>query len=118
MFARIDAGVVKIPDFRPLVFRVPLAEAVAEAEETFLGAGLFLVAPRAANQAIKLKFLNGREQRGDLQLVAADFAGRGNGDALGDGVFDLADDEFGAEFLRAAVAEFVQFRENDGRCPR
>jgi len=111
VLARIDAGIEKIPDFRPLVFRVPLSEAVAKAEEPFLCAGLFLVAPRAANQAIKLKFLNGRKQRGDLQLVAADFAGPGHGDALGDGVFDFADDEFGAEFLRAAVTEFIQFRE-------
>ena len=59
-----------------------------------------------------------REQRGDLQLVAADFAGRRDGDAFGDGVLDRADDEFGAEFLRAAVAEFDSVRENGGRCRR
>ena len=59
-----------------------------------------------------------REQRGNLQLVAADFAGRGHGDALGDGVLDRADDELGAEFLRAPVAEFDSAREIDGRCRR
>ena len=111
MFARIDAGIEQVPDFGPLIFRVPLAEVVAETEEAFLRAGLFLVAPRAANQTIKLKFLNRREQRGNLQLVAADFAGSGHSDAFGDGVFDFADDEFGAEFLGAAITEFIQFGE-------
>ena len=115
VFARIDARVVKIPDFGPLVFRVPLAKIVAETEEALLRAGLFLVAPRAADQAIKLKFLNRGEQGRNLQLVAADFARPRHGDAPGDGVLDLADDEFGAEFLGAPVAEFVQFRESDVR---
>ncbi len=109
VFAGIDAGVVKVPDFRALVLRVPLAEAVAEAEETLLGAGLFLVAPRAANQAVKTEFLDGGEQRGNLQLVAADFAGPRHRNAVGDGVLDLADDELRAEFLCAAVAELIQF---------
>src|SRR5262249_29411901 len=76
VFAGIDAGVVKIPAFRPLVFRVPLAEAVAEAEEALLRAGLFLVAARAADQAIEPELLDRREQRGDLEPVAADLAGR------------------------------------------
>ena len=81
VFAGIDARVVKVPDLRPLVFRVPLAEAVAEAEEAFLGAGLFLIAPRAADAAIEPKLLDRRQQGGDLQAVAADLAGRRNRDA-------------------------------------
>src|SRR5271170_5600309 len=57
VFAGIHAGVVKIPNFRPLIFRVPLAERIAETEKSFFRAGFFLVAPRAADGAVELKFL-------------------------------------------------------------
>jgi hypothetical protein len=99
-----------IPDFRPLTFRIPLAEAVAETEEPLLRPGFFLVAPRAADGAIELKLLNRSQQGGNLQFVAADFAGCGMGQSPGDGLFDGADDQFRAEFLRAPVAEFNQLR--------
>ena len=82
MFARINACVVEVPDFRALIFRVPLAEAVAETEETLLGARFFFVPPRAANQAIKTKFFDRRQQRWDLQTVTADFSRRRNGNVL------------------------------------
>ncbi len=45
-----------------------------------------------------------------MQFVAADFAGCGMGQSFGDGLFDGADDQFRAEFLRAPVAEFNQLR--------
>ena len=109
VFARIDLGVVKIPDLGPLVFRIPLAEAVAEAEETFLGAGLFLVAPRAADGAVELEFLDGGEEDGDLKLVAADLTGDRLRDALFEGFVHRADDELGAKLLGAAVAELDEF---------
>ena len=102
-------GVVKIPDFRPLVFRIPLAERIAEAEKTFLGAGLFLVAPRAADGAVELKFLNRAEQHGNLKLVAADLAGRRVRDAFFERLVHRADDELRAELFRAAVAELDEF---------
>ena len=75
VFAGIEAGVVKIPDFRPLILRIPLAEAVAETEEALLRAGFFLVASRAADAAVEPKFLDRREQGGNLQAIAADLAG-------------------------------------------
>ena len=75
VFAGIEPGVVEIPDFRPLVLGIPLAEGVAEAEESLLGARLFLIATRAADAAIEAKLLDRREQRGNLQLVAADLPG-------------------------------------------
>ena len=111
VLAGVQAGVVEVPDLRALVLRVPLAEAVAEAEEALLGAGLLLVAPRAADAAVEAELLDGRQQRGNLQAVAADLAGRRHGDAVGDGVLDRADDELGAEFRGPAVAELVQLRE-------
>ena len=70
-----EMDVVEVPDFRALIFWIPLAEAVAETEEAFLGAGLFFVAPCAADGAVELKLFNGAKQRGDLQFVAADFTG-------------------------------------------
>jgi len=73
IFTRIDTGVVEIPDFRALIFRVPLAKAVAETEESLLGAGFFLVAPRTADAAVEAELLDGRQQRGNLQTIAADF---------------------------------------------
>ena len=68
VLAGIHPGVVKIPDFRALIFGIPLAEGIAEAEETFLRAGLFLVAPRAADGAVELKFLDRAEQPGICSL--------------------------------------------------
>ena len=93
IFAGIHAGVVKVPDFRPLIFRIPLAERIAEAEKTFLCAGFFLVAPRAADGAIELKFLNRREQRREfanwLRLISP---GVGTAIPFGDCVFNFAND--------------------------
>ena len=55
-----------------------------------------------------MEFLDGGEQGRDLEPIAADLAGRGRRDASGDGVFDGAYDEFGAELRGAPIAEFVQ----------
>jgi len=111
VFAGIDARVVEVPDLGTLVLRIPLAKRIPKAEEPFLGAGLFLIAPRAADEAVELEFLGGGEQGGDLKAVAADLAGGGHGDARGDRILHLAHDQFAAEFLRATVPEFIQFGE-------
>ncbi len=50
MLAVMQARVVQAPEFRTLRFRIPLAEFVAERKNAFLGAGLFFVAARAADQ--------------------------------------------------------------------
>src|SRR5207253_292322 len=107
----IQARIVNIPNLRPLIFRIPLAETVAKTEETFLGARFFLVPPRAADAAIEAEFLDGSEQGGNLQAIAADFAGSGNGDAFANGFFDGANDQARTEFFCATVAKRVQFRE-------
>ena len=107
VFARVEARVVEVPDFRSLVLRIPLAKTVAEAEEALLGAGLFLVAPRTADAAVELEFIDRGEQRGDLQPVPADLAWRRHGPALRDRILHPADDEPRAEFPGATVAEFV-----------
>ena len=116
VLAGVEAGVVEVPDLRALVLGVPLAEAVAEAEEALLGAGLLLVAPRAADAAVEAELLDGRQQRGNLQAVAADLAGRGHRGAVGDGALDGADDELAAQFRGAAVAELDSARGSGARC--
>jgi hypothetical protein len=108
VFAGIHAGVVEVPDFGALVLRIPLPEAVAKAEKTFLRAGLFLVASRTADGAVETKLLDSGQQGGNLQAIAADFSGGRHSDAFGDGFLNVADDEFGAELLRATIAKFVQ----------
>ena len=88
-----------------------MAEAVAEAEEALLGAGLLLIAPRAADAAVEPELLDGRQQRWDLQAIAADLAGRWHRRAVGDGALDGADDELAAQLRGAAVTELVQLGE-------
>src|SRR5579862_2051942 len=58
VLAWIQTRVVEVPDFRTLILRIPLAEAVAKAEKPFLGAGFLFITPRAADAAIKPVFLN------------------------------------------------------------
>ena len=61
MFAGINLRIVKVPNFRTLVFWIPLAEAIAEAEKALFSSGLLFVAPGPANAAIKTKLLDGTE---------------------------------------------------------
>ena len=68
-----------------------------------------IISPGAADQTIETELLDGGQQGGNLQAVAADFAGSRHGDASGDGILNVTDDEFGAELLRAPVAKLVQF---------
>ena len=70
MLARVQARVEQIPKLRPLRFGLPLAEAVAVAENAFFGAGFFFVAPRTAYECIKAEFINCFKQGDRLVHVA------------------------------------------------
>ena len=111
MFPGINPRVVEVPDFRPLIFWIPLPETVAKAEKAFFGAGFFLIAPGPTDEAVETKFLGRSEQRGDLQSVAADLARGGRGNAAGDGVLDLAHDQFGPQLSGAPVTKLVELGE-------
>src|SRR5699024_1888598 len=63
--------VVELPQFRPLVTRVPLAELVAEAEHAFLRPRLLLVSPRTAENGVEAVLGDGAQQRRRLQSVPA-----------------------------------------------
>src|SRR5439155_5932399 len=93
------------------VFWVPLAEAVAIAEEALLRAGFLLVASRAADATVEAELLDGRQQGRDLQPVAADLTRCRHRDAVRNRIFHFADDQFGPERPRAAIAEVVQLGE-------
>ena len=77
----IEAAVEKIPDLWSLILRIPLTEAVSKAEKAFLRSCFFFVATGAANATVEAKLIDSREERGNLQLVAADFARCGSGDS-------------------------------------
>src|SRR3954467_4176871 len=70
VLALADAPVVDAPQLRALAARVPLAEAVAEAEDPLLRAGALLVAARAAERGVEAVLLDRVEQRRRLQAVA------------------------------------------------
>src|SRR5438309_12106456 len=67
VFAGIQARIVEIPYFRPLISWIPLAKAVAKTEEPLFSARFFFITPSSADAAIEAKFFNRCQQRGDLQ---------------------------------------------------
>ena len=69
--ALVDAAVVEVPQLRPLILRVPLAERVAEGVDALLGARLLLVAPRAAESRVEAALGERVQQRAGLQQAAA-----------------------------------------------
>jgi hypothetical protein len=91
---------------RALVLGVPLPEAVAVAEEPLLGAGLFLVAPRAAHGRVHLQLAQRIQQGDGLQGVAAGVGARFLDRApLVDGVLHVPHDQLGPGLARQPVAE-------------
>ena len=109
VLAGIEPAVVEVPDLGALVLGIPLAEAVAEAEESFLGPRLLLVASCTSDAAVEAELLDGSQKDGDLELVAADLAGSLDGGSFLKGLVDRANDELGVEFLGAPVAELDEF---------
>ena len=94
------AAVVKIPKFRALVLRIPLAERVAEGIDAFFRAGFFFVAARAAERRVETAFGQRVEQRARLQQAAALLRAQRVGiRAFVEGLLILVNDQLRAEFL-------------------
>ena len=70
MLTRRVAAVVEAPQLGALVARVPLAELVAQRDDALLGAGLVLVAARAAEDGVVAAGRDRVEERKRLQRVA------------------------------------------------
>src|SRR5207249_3570342 len=103
-FAGLDAAVIEIPQFRPLVLGIPLAVAVAERIDAFLGTGFFLIAPGAAEGCVEPALAEGVQQGGGLQKLAA--AGGAQTKWLGtlvDGCAIGVDDQAGPDFAHVPV---------------
>ena len=69
MFTLAVATVVDVPEFRALGPWIPLAELITEAEHSLLGAGLFLVAARAAEHGVEAMLVDAAQQGRGLQAV-------------------------------------------------
>ena len=78
-FAGMNPRVVKVPQFRALVLRVPLPGAVAEGIDALLGARFFFIAPRAAKGRVEIVVAQRIEQRLRLQQSAAALGVEHNG---------------------------------------
>ena len=112
IFVGFFTAVIQIPQFRPLVFGVPLTKLVAVREEPLLGAGFFLIAPRPADGRVYLE-LSQRVQQGDcLQPVAAGVrAGFFHCPPLVNAVLHVADDQSRPQLFHERIAEGQCFRE-------
>src|SRR5690606_23274089 len=101
-----DAGVVQVPQLRPLPARVPAVLGVAEREHALLGPRLLLVAARATDRGIvaaRLQRLLQREGLHHLGMHAGAVAERA--DAVAHAVGVDVDAKFHAGLGGAAVAE-------------
>ena len=98
MLAHILLCIVDIPELRPLVFGIPLAELIPMRENAFLGAGFLFVPARSADGGIELSGCQGVEQCDGLQLVAAGVvAGLFPHASFVDGFLDGSDGQVGSQ---------------------
>ena len=101
-----ELRVGKMPELRPLPLRVPIMRGVAEGEHPFLGARLFLVAPRPAEGRIEMMALQRLLQALRLHDVGVEGAAMGDRrDAVAHALLIGMHHEIDAEPLRLAVAE-------------
>ena len=94
-----------------LVFGLPLAKAVAVAEDALFGTRLFFVAAGAADQGVKTEFVDGFEQRHRLVRIARLVGARQAHGAARHRILDAAHDLFGTQFLGAQIPEVGHFGE-------
>ncbi len=107
VLAVLLAAVEDIPEFGPLVLRIPLAEGIAVGEEALFRPGFFLVATATAERGIVLARFEAFEERDRLQPVAAgEGAGFLDHFSFVDGLLHRGDHELRAEIFDEAVAVF------------
>ena len=109
-FAGPHARVVEPPEFGPLVLRIPGMRRRAEREDALLGAGLFFVAPRAAEGRVEAVFVERLLQAFRLHhLGMKRRAGIERIDAAPDAVLVDMHEQVEAEPLGGRVAELDHF---------
>ncbi len=92
MLARQVPGVVQVPQFGALVARIPGAKLVAQGHHALLGAGLLLVAARAAKHHVVAAVGDRLEQWHGLERIAGAVGALAQA-AVVDVVLDLGDGE-------------------------
>src|SRR5580704_14920426 len=112
MLAGLDARVVKIPQLRPLVARVPLASRDAKGKHALLGSRSLLIAPRATDR--RLTTARAQPIQESLGLEGPATALRPPGVGSGPGVERRpigVDDQFDPDRGRKLIAELDHFTE-------
>ena len=111
MLARLKAGVEQRPQLRALGLGLPLAKGIAVRKNALLGARLFFVTARTANQRVEAEFINGFQQRHRLVHVARLVGvGQPHGAAC-HRILDVAHDQVGTQLLGPVVAEVGDLNE-------
>ena len=114
--ARMDAGVVEIPQLGALILRVPLTGRVAEGVDALLGAGFLFIAPRAAKGRVEVVVAQRIQQRLRLQQSAAALGVERNGiGARGNGGFVAPDQQLRAHRAGHRIAEGDHLGEFEAR---
>ena len=112
MLANVLAAVENVPQFGPLILRIPLPEIVAVRENALFGAGFFLVAAGTANAGVEFVFFDSVEQRGGLQRVTTCVEARFLFHAASVNRFlHRPHNQFGAQPFHQRVAVFKRFHE-------
>ncbi len=108
----ILAGVVELPQLRPLVLRIPAMLCGAEGEDALLGAALLLVAARAAEGGVEAVLVERLLERLRLHDVGVHLrAVRERVDALRQTLRVHVHEQLHAEFARHLVAKLVHVAE-------
>ena len=110
VLALIDAGVVNIPEFGALVFRVPLDEFVAKRIHALFGSRLLLIAPGAAKSRVVSAGRQTIQQRSRLQQAAAFLSAQPERiRAIVTGLVVGVNDQFRADRRYEPIAELDHF---------
>src|SRR3954447_4531533 len=112
----VHLAVVQVPELRPLVLRVPLVQAVAEAVNALLGPALLLVATGTAERRVELVVVQRLLQRRRLHNVGVFFRAVVEWvDVLGSPLRVDPDLQVEALFATVAIAELDHRPELPGR---
>lgn len=104
VLARSMPAVVQAPQLGTLLLRIPLAEGIAQAEDSLLGARTLLVAAPATQHRVELVVGDGLEQRNRLQGIADSVRALGQ-TAVGQVILDVRDHQAQVVALDDLVAE-------------
>jgi hypothetical protein len=105
MLAHMLFAIEDIPQFRALVFGIPLSEFIAMRKEPFFGTGFLFIAAAASDGYIEFVFFDGIQQGNGLQYVPTGIESRFFGGAsLIDAGLYRSHNEAGAQLFNECIA--------------